>query len=316
MKKVSVIIPTYNRATRVPTAVRGVLEQTEIACEVIVIDDGSTDGTDEALFACLDRIRYIKTENRGVSAARNRGIAEATGEWIAFLDSDDTWSPGKLRRQLDCMARTGVRVCFCVSTDEWGEPIDDLDQMDPFLAGGAERCYPPGDFRIFKHQRHPFLQSMVVARNALERVGGFDESLVVAEDTRMIYRLVLGFGYAVVNERLVSICRDRDRAGLSDAMDPGVAYKRYDSYVRVQAEAYWRLVPLDSDVSHIIRGRMVYFASRLAEIACARGDALVAKRCARSVLGLYGGWRCFVRSLLILVAYSHMKRRFARKWSS
>ncbi|MEI8037372.1 MAG: glycosyltransferase family 2 protein [Verrucomicrobiota bacterium] len=316
MKQVSVIIPTYNRASQVLAAVHGVLAQTGVSCEVIVIDDGSTDGTAGALLPLMDRIRYIRTPNRGVSAARNRGILEARGDWIAFQDSDDSWSPDKLQRQLECIERTGAQVCFCVSTDEAGEPLDDLHKMDPALEENSERFYPPGDYRLFRHQRHPFLQSMVVDKSAMMRSGIFDESLSVAEDTKLIYRLVLGFGYAVVNERLVGIHRDRDRQGLSDAMDPASASKRYDCYARVQADAYWRMVPLDDEVSTIIRGKMFYFVSRLAEIACACGEELVAKRYARAGLVRHGGWKCVVRSLLVLGAYPLVARWYSRKWTT
>lgn len=316
MKKVSVIIPTYNRASQVPEAVRSALEQTWASCEVIVIDDGSTDATEEALAPFHGRIRCIRTENRGVSAARNRGILEATGEWIAFLDSDDTWHPAKLQRQLECMERTGAQVCFCVSTDESGEPIDDLAKMDPALEAGAERFYPPGDCRLFKHPRHPFLQSMVVGRTALMKSGIFDESLKVAEDTKLIYGLALGFGYAVVNERMVGICRDREGPGLSDTMDAASAFRRFDCYIRVQAEAWWRLVPLDDEAAAIVRRNLFYFVSRQAEIACALQNERVAKRYARAGLGLNGGWRCFVRNLSILAAYPVAHRRFSKKWNA
>jgi glycosyltransferase involved in cell wall biosynthesis len=316
MKKISVVIPTYNRAPDVPQAVRSVLDQEWKSCEIIVIDDGSTDNTEEALAPWMDRIRYIKTENGGVSAARNRGILAATGDCIAFLDSDDTWHPHKIRRQVECMERTGAKVCFCVSTDESGEPVDDLNRMDPDVKDHSERFYPPGDCRLFKHPRHPFLQSMVVDRNALLGAGIFDETLRVAEDTKLIYGLKLAYGYAVVNEKLVNICRDRDGPGLSDTMDPESAYTRHDCYTRVQAEVYWRLVPLDPEAASIVRGNMCYFASRQAEIACALGREMVAKRYARAGLNLHGGWKCFVRNLLIFTLYPVARRRFARKWIS
>ena len=168
---------------------------------------------------------------------------------------------------------------------------------------------------MFKHQRHPFLQSMVVEKKAMMQAGIFDESLCVAEDTQLIYRLVLAFGYAVVNARLVGIHRDRNHRGLSDTMDPASACKRYDCYIRVQADAYWRLVPLDDEAATIIRGKMFYFVSRLAEFACAHGEEWVAKRYARSGLGPHGGWKCLVRNLLILGVYPLAARWYSRKWA-
>jgi glycosyltransferase involved in cell wall biosynthesis len=99
--KVSVIIPTYNREHLVSEAISSVLAQDIEGCilEIIVVDDGSTDKTREVLKAFGDKIRYIYQENKGAGAARNRGIDEATGEWIAFLDSDDRWLPNKLSLQ-------------------------------------------------------------------------------------------------------------------------------------------------------------------------------------------------------------------------
>ena len=251
MEKVSVIIPTYNRSRQVVEAVKSVLAQSWQALEVIVIDDGSTDDTESALAPYLDTIRYVQKPNGGVSSARNRGIQEARGEKVAFLDSDDTWHPDKLRKQMECMARTDSKVCFCVSADESREAIDDLRIMDSGLDVGGERFYPPDDCRMFKFPRHPFLQSMVADRNALMKTGGFDESLRVAEDTRLIYQLILAHGYSVVNEILVGVCRDREGPGLSDTMDPESAFTRYQCYIRVQAEAWWRLVPLDAAAASV-----------------------------------------------------------------
>lgn len=92
----SVVIPTYNRADYCVETVRSVLAQTLTDYEVVVIDDGSQDHTDRALAPYMDRIRYIRQDNGGIAAARNRGIAESRGEFIAFLDSDDKWLPGLL----------------------------------------------------------------------------------------------------------------------------------------------------------------------------------------------------------------------------
>src|SRR5258708_5856521 len=99
--RVSVIIPSYNCGRYVTEAVDSALAQTHPPAEVIVVDDGSTDDTEERLRPYSGRIRYLRKENGGVATARNRGIHEAVGELIAFLDSDDSWHPRKLEIQIE-----------------------------------------------------------------------------------------------------------------------------------------------------------------------------------------------------------------------
>lgn len=101
LRTVSVIVPTYNRAHYLGEAIESILNQDIQGCqiEIIVVDDGSTDNTKEVLKKFGNSVRYIYQDNRGAGAARNRGIKKATGEWVAFLDSDDRWLPEKLTLQ-------------------------------------------------------------------------------------------------------------------------------------------------------------------------------------------------------------------------
>ena len=314
MGSISVIIPTYNRESQILGAVSSVIAQTLGPFEIIVVDDGSTDQTAEVLAPVMDRIRYIKTVNGGVSAARNRGILEARGEWIAFLDSDDTWEPTKLEHQWAAVSMAGSEVCFCVSTDEQGEPLDDLHLMDPNLVRGAKRFYPSSDCRLFLYSRHPFLQSLLVLKSALIRAGLFDESLKVAEDTHLIYNLILASGYSVVNERLVNICREREVPGLSDSVDAAGAFKRHDCYIRVQSAAYWRLLPVDVNAANRVRNNMLYFVSRQAELACALRRKSLARKYAMAGLLPFGKWKSLCRNLFILVLYPLAEKAFVKKW--
>src|SRR5688500_9583140 len=100
---VSVVIPAYNYGHFVTEAVASALNQTHPHVEVIVVDDGSTDGTADILKPFGSRIRYIYQPNRGLSAARNTGIRAARGEWVAFLDADDLWHPSKTETQLSAV---------------------------------------------------------------------------------------------------------------------------------------------------------------------------------------------------------------------
>ena len=112
MSRVSVIIPTHDRAAVLGRAVSSVLAQTWTDFELVVVDDGSTDATPAVLAGFSDsRLKGIRRENKGVSAARNAGIAATSAPWIALLDSDDYWMPDKLSKQLRFLAESGFSIC-------------------------------------------------------------------------------------------------------------------------------------------------------------------------------------------------------------
>ena len=114
-KKISVIIPTYNRKEKLPACVDSVLAQTYQNIEVLVVDDASTDGTEELFREISDpRVKYLRyEENHGACYARNYGAERSDGELIAFQDSDDTWHPDKLEKQVRFLEETQVDMCFC-----------------------------------------------------------------------------------------------------------------------------------------------------------------------------------------------------------
>jgi len=113
-----VVIPTYNRFPQVKHAIESVLSQTYRDFELWVVDDGSTDGTGEALRAYGDRITYVWQENNGVSAARNVGLRVSRGKYVAFLDSDDLWMPRKLEIQVRCMEEN-PQFPLCYTDEVW-----------------------------------------------------------------------------------------------------------------------------------------------------------------------------------------------------
>ena len=113
---ISVIIPMYNTGNYIEQTVKSVLAQTYSKLEVVIVDDGSTDNGAELVESLKmndSRIRYIYQENQGVSAARNNAIANSSGEYLAFLDSDDLWKPHKLEKQLRKLETTGMDGCYC-----------------------------------------------------------------------------------------------------------------------------------------------------------------------------------------------------------
>lgn len=187
---VSVVIPTYNYGRYVTEAVDSVLGQSHTNREVIVVDDGSTDDTRERLMRYGGSIRYIYQENRGLSAARNTGIRNAKGQWIAFLDSDDLWHPRKLEIQLDAVQRgTDLRVIGCARAEEmWPEP-----------QGTTPSLRTLGVLDFLQSYKGISGSSAVVRRDCFEVVGLFDETLRSCEDRHMWLRLATRFACAVVD---------------------------------------------------------------------------------------------------------------------
>ncbi len=122
---VSVIIPTHNRAKFLMEALESVYSQTFKPFEIIVVDDGSTDNTRTALSKSEFNVKYVYQKNSGPAAARNRGISEAKGEWIAFLDADDAWLPGKLAMQLEFIRKNPDVAMVCGKTLPWNSNAKD-----------------------------------------------------------------------------------------------------------------------------------------------------------------------------------------------
>jgi len=179
---ISVIIPTYNRAWALGEALDSVLAQTYPAVELIVVDDGSTDETPDLLARYGDALRVLTLENGGVSRARNHGISASTGEFIAFLDSDDRWLPDKLAEQAAFFKAT-PEALICQTEEIW---IRNGKRVNPC----KHHKKPSGD--IFEASLHLCLVSpsaVMMRRSLLEDVGLFDESLPACEDYDLWLRI-------------------------------------------------------------------------------------------------------------------------------
>lgn len=198
---VSVIIPTYNRRAYVQEAIDSVLAQTFTDYEIIVIDDGSTDGTGEALTARYgDRIRYVWQENQGESVARNRGIDMAQGEFIAFLDSDDLWLSEKLERQVQYLRKhsaVGAVTCVALGVDTDNVPLPGHPQIG---AGITERDFTPEALLLANRVGSP--TNLVVRRSVISQIGGFDNRIRYGEDWDFAMRLRHAAAIAIVKEPL------------------------------------------------------------------------------------------------------------------
>jgi glycosyltransferase involved in cell wall biosynthesis len=146
-RKISVVIPCHNAAKFVASAVRSVLEQTGFDLEVIVVDDGSTDGSAEVVEQAFPSVVVLRQRNQGVAVARNTGIARATHDWLAFLDADDIWLPGKLSAQWKRLAsEPGARMAYTawhVWESNESEPdkdyLESIKESLKIRSGGAGR---------------------------------------------------------------------------------------------------------------------------------------------------------------------------------
>ena len=186
MPRVSVIIPTYNRADMVVRAVESVLAQTYQGFEIIVVDDGSTDNTIARLDGFKGRISVIRQERQGVSAARNTGIAAAKGDLLAFLDSDDQWLPDKLALQADFFDRFPDAL-ICQTEEIW---IRNGRRVNP----KNRHKKPSGD--VFEPSLHLCLVSpsaVMMRRKLFDLVGLFDENLPACEDYDLWLRVSARF---------------------------------------------------------------------------------------------------------------------------
>lgn len=193
MALISVVIPAYNSEKTIQYTIESVLQQTFKDFELIVIDDGSQDSTYQVVSSFSDsRIRVFSYPNAGVSASRNRGISKANGEFIAFLDSDDLWTPDKLEAQLRAL-EDNPQAAVAYS---WTDYIDESGQ---FLYPGN---HPTATGEVYSQLLLTnFIENgsnPLIRREALIQVGGFDESLFGPEDWELFIRLAARYPFVVV----------------------------------------------------------------------------------------------------------------------
>ena len=212
---VSVIIPTYNRADTIGKAVSSVLAQTYREIEIIIIDDGSTDDTPAVLAGFGARIRVLRQSNAGPSAARNGGAAEARGEYLAFLDSDDEWLPEKIERQVRLMECGNPDVCCCVTNceleDSSGRQTTSFELAG--LAGAPEAGYLLNPGAILTTRFLLYNQVVMIRAAVFQDIGGFHKDLWQLEDHHLALRLAIRGEWAVVGTPQVVKHEQHDSLG-------------------------------------------------------------------------------------------------------
>lgn len=193
---VSVIIPTYNRKHTLERALDSVIAQQHCVEEIILVDDGSTDNTVEWAEANYPNVIVLAQKNKGVSAARNAGIARASGQWIALLDSDDYWYPTKIGRQLQTLQQLkDLRLCH--SDEHWIRHGKRVNQMNKHHKTGGwifEQCLPLCAISP---------SASLIKKSVFEDLGGFDESMPACEDYDYWLRLCSREEVAYIEDALI-----------------------------------------------------------------------------------------------------------------
>lgn len=227
MCKVSIILPTYNRRHCLAGAVESIMRQTYQDYELIIVDDASTDGTEEMIDLLLKsdaRIRYIRLEqNAGASAARNAGIREAVGSYIAFQDSDTEWMEEKLEKQVEYLDTLDDSVAMVYS------PYQKIYQNHTLI-------YPALDVPLTEKSghilpsllEHPLVDTptMLVRKDVLEKIGGFDAGMRAVEDYELSIRIAKDYQICITDEVLLLSYDEED--SLSNDI---VKYIQYSFYL-------------------------------------------------------------------------------------
>jgi glycosyltransferase involved in cell wall biosynthesis len=258
MPRVSIIIPTFNCARFLGQALQSVFEQTYADYEIVVVDDGSTDGTRELLAPLSDKIHYVYQSNRGLPSARNVGVSKSSGEFLAYLDADDKWYPRKLEHQ----------VAFMDVHPECGLVHSDLTLMDeddrlifPDWYRKSKGSHANG-FCVMELLQECFIQvpTVIERRICFDRVGGFDERFRRLEDYLHWLQIVLD-GYAVgyVDEPLAMY---RLRTGSLTGNQAAMAEATIEMF-RVLVEENALSERLGSAAEELVRSRVAALRGKL-----------------------------------------------------
>ena len=278
---ISVIIPCYNRSRLLKRAIDSALAQTVRASEIIVVDDGSTDNTRGLCAGYGNQIKYVKQKNAGPSIARNTGAMLARSPWIAFLDSDDYWTPSHLARMENAIEKTGGQARFYFSDMQMGKDNKSttLWQTINFAPPHPVHLTTDGTNWAFLARQPFMLQCSVFRRDVWMESGGLDQRFrLIRDDTELFFRLSIGGKIcAVSGVGCVQTDDDVSNVRLTTAVDSGEATYWNESIVLLRsllraspklspqyrriarlrlASYYWRLIRLDWSSGNL--GRSVW----------------------------------------------------------
>lgn len=255
MEQVSIILPTYNRAHCIKRAVDSVLRQTYPHWELLVVDDGSTDHTEEimAAYAASDKRIHYKRQicNKGASAARNEGVRLARYAYVAFQDSDDVWHEDKLEKQMRIFAEnpeTGLVYCAMQGTGQDGSAIRVPDSsIDRRLLRGNM-------YGLLLQGNVIDAPTAVLRKSCVEKCGGFDENLSCLEDWELFLRIAKEYEIGYVDETLVD----------SDIHNEGVSSHAGGYFqARCQMIAMHKEALLEYGLFHQVAERVLFTAKKV-----------------------------------------------------
>lgn len=213
--EITVVIPTYNRKGFITRALESVFNQTVQPAQIVVVDDGSTDGTAEVCKAYAPRVEYLWQQNAGPAAARNAGVRLARHPWLAFLDSDDYWTPSHLERMANAIRETAGEAAFYFSDMKMAE----VDGGGTHWAAVGFRPNAPwylirdASAWVLMGYQPIFVQASMISKRAWESVGGMDTSKCIGEDSYLFCQLGIG-GVACAVSGVGAVNPSDDRSDL------------------------------------------------------------------------------------------------------
>ena len=299
---VSVVIPAYNVAPYIVETLDAVFAQTFIDFEVIVINDGSldTDELERALAPYLDRVCYVRQENSGAAAARNRGVQQAQGEYIAFLDGDDVWKADYLESQLRFMRSGDYDLVYADALLFGDSPVAGKTYMETTPSVG-----PVTFLSLVRNESHVITSGVVVKRAALMEAGLFDESLRNAQDFELWARLARR-GARLAYQRKVLLryrCRKDSLSGnVMNRLAREIRVYRYiaDTYDLTPAERteISRVMELQLGAIDLASGKVYLLGNKFDE----------ARSSFERAHDVLGGWKLGMAVLMLRVAPRLLRR--------
>lgn len=284
---ISVIVPTYNRADYLPCAIDSILRQRYSPCEIIIVDDGSTDNTEDVLATYGSKIRYIKKENGGVCSARNAGIQAARHEWIAFLDSDDEWIEGKLQYQVDDLKSHPEAIAHFTNVIIDREFVREIDifhlrQMTSEF-DNAGILYLERPLKLCIDHVFGRVQSVLARKDIVQRIGGFDAQYKIFEDADFVARLAFEGPWVVRAKPLVREIR-REEATVSLGQQKfSTPYRGYDNLLKQTIE-YEDLRDINTEEAESLNRAVVKYSLLSASAHLKFGDKTIARKSALTAM--------------------------------